>query len=90
MAPTQNDNPGNFANRSVSARFPLTTHFVITDIDDSPKDEVREIASKGGQASGGSFQPGSERASEAGQAGGKVSSTSSTSANDNPGNFANR
>lgn len=30
----------------------------------------REIASKGGQASSGSFEPGSEKAKEAGQKGG--------------------
>ena len=29
----------------------------------------REVASKGGQASGGSFEPGSEKAKEAGQKG---------------------
>lgn len=31
-----------------------------------PKEEVQEIASKGGKASSGSFEPGSEKASEAG------------------------
>ncbi|KAM0253076.1 hypothetical protein ACHAQJ_007452 [Trichoderma viride] len=41
-----------------------------------PKDEVQEIASKGGQASGGSFEPGSEKASEAGKKGGQASSGS--------------
>ncbi|KAK0755591.1 hypothetical protein N5P37_011833 [Trichoderma harzianum] len=38
-----------------------------------PNDEVREIASKGGQASSGSFEPGSEKASEAGKKGGHAS-----------------
>ena len=32
----------------------------------------REIASEGGKASGGSFEPGSERAKEAGRKGGSV------------------
>jgi general stress protein YciG len=35
-----------------------------------PAEEVREIASKGGKASSGSFEPGSERAREAGRKGG--------------------
>jgi general stress protein YciG len=35
-----------------------------------PRDEVRELASKGGKASSGSFEAGSERAREAGRKGG--------------------
>lgn len=53
MSGTQNTNPGNFANR-----YPLpppTHHFTSTSNTNttttSPKDEVREIASKGGQSS---------------------------------------
>lgn len=37
-----------------------------------PKEEVQEIASKGGKASSGSFEPGSEKASEAGRKGGSA------------------
>ncbi|CAI6091508.1 unnamed protein product [Clonostachys chloroleuca] len=33
-------------------------------------DKQRDIASKGGQASSGSFEPGSEKAKEAGRKGG--------------------
>lgn len=39
-------------------------------------DKQRDIASKGGQASSGSFEEGSERASEAGRKGGEASSGS--------------
>ncbi|ROW06061.1 hypothetical protein VMCG_04521 [Cytospora schulzeri] len=60
MASTDNTNPGNFANRSTG----------------SPKDEVREIASKGGQASSGSFEAGSEEAREAGRKGGAATGSS--------------
>ncbi|PNP48049.1 conidiation-specific protein 10 [Trichoderma gamsii] len=41
-----------------------------------PKEEVQNIASKGGQASSGSFEPGSAKASEAGKKGGQKSSGS--------------
>ncbi|KAI1757542.1 hypothetical protein F4782DRAFT_525352 [Xylaria castorea] len=41
-----------------------------------PKEEVREIAAKGGKASSGSFEPGSEEAVKAGRKGGKASSGS--------------
>src|SRR4051812_44590239 len=37
-----------------------------------PKEEVQEIASKGGKASSGSFEPGSEKAAEAGRKGGSA------------------
>ncbi|KAE9574808.1 hypothetical protein CGMCC3_g9328 [Colletotrichum fructicola] len=38
-----------------------------------PTEEVREIASEGGKASSGSFEPGSEKAREAGRKGGLTS-----------------
>lgn len=38
-----------------------------------PKEEVQAIASKGGKASSGSFEPGSEKAKEAGRKGGSSS-----------------
>jgi general stress protein YciG len=38
-----------------------------------PKEEVQAIGSKGGQDSSGSFEPGSERAKEAGMKGGSAS-----------------
>lgn len=40
------------------------------------EDEVREIASKGGSASGGNFKNDPERAAEAGREGGKASAES--------------
>lgn len=39
------------------------------------KDQQREIASEGGQASGGSFKKGSKRASEAGRKGAEAQPT---------------
>ena len=42
----------------------------------------REIASKGGKASSGSFEKGSERAREAGRKGGSVSTRSGTKNNE--------
>ncbi|KAL1860208.1 hypothetical protein Plec18170_002158 [Paecilomyces lecythidis] len=74
-SPSNNLNPGNFANR--------------------PREQVSEIgrkggtkggkatghaiASKGGHASRGSFEKGSERAREAGRKGGRVRRSSSSS-----------
>ncbi|KAH7012501.1 conidiation-specific protein 10 [Microdochium trichocladiopsis] len=71
---SSNDNPGNFANRpteevkEVASKGGQASHsggFASMD-----PDKQREIASKGGQASSGKFEPGSERASEAGKKGG--------------------
>ncbi|KAJ1333084.1 Stress-induced bacterial acidophilic repeat motif [Microdochium nivale] len=71
---SSNDNPGNFANRpteevkEIASKGGQASHsggFASMD-----PDKQREIASKGGQASSGKFEPGSERASEAGKKGG--------------------
>ncbi|KAF2274730.1 conidiation-specific protein 10 [Westerdykella ornata] len=71
---TDNPNPGNFANRpkeevqEIASKGGQASHsggFASMD-----PDKQREIASKGGHASSGSFEPGSERAREAGRKGG--------------------
>ncbi|KAI1184745.1 hypothetical protein F5B17DRAFT_68397 [Nemania serpens] len=71
---TGNDNPGNFANRpkdevrEIAAKGGHASHsggFASMD-----PDKQREIASMGGKASSGSFEPGSEKAREAGRKGG--------------------
>ncbi|EKG14215.1 hypothetical protein MPH_08590 [Macrophomina phaseolina MS6] len=71
---TDNQNPGNFANRpkdevrEIASKGGQSSHnsgFASMD-----PDKQHEIASKGGHASGGSFEPGSERAKEAGHKGG--------------------
>ncbi|PVI01215.1 conidiation-specific protein 10 [Periconia macrospinosa] len=68
-------NPGNFANRpkeeveEIARKGGQSSHsggFAAMD-----PEKRREIASKGGKASSGSFEPGSERAREAGRKGGK-------------------
>jgi hypothetical protein len=57
MSGTQNTNPGNFANRYVSnltldsARYRSVSYSFANSSSLSPKEEVRDIASKGGQAS---------------------------------------
>jgi len=72
-----NTNPGNFANRpkeevvEAARKGGQASHsggFASMD-----PDKQREIASMGGQASSGSFEPGSERAREAGAKGGSKS-----------------
>ncbi|EEP82086.1 conidiation-specific protein 10 [Uncinocarpus reesii 1704] len=82
---TDNTNPGNFANRpreevsEIGKKGGQASHggssgdtsnrgFASMD-----PDKQREIASKGGHASSGSFEPGSERAKEAGHKGGLAS-----------------
>jgi general stress protein YciG len=69
-----NDNPGNFANRpkeevqDIASKGGQSSHnsgFASMDAD-----KQRDIASKGGLASSGSFEPGSEKAKEAGRKGG--------------------
>lgn len=50
-----------------NSRLGQTIHLVRSDADAATQ---REIASKGGHASSGSFEPGSERAREAGRKGG--------------------
>ncbi|KAL3466682.1 hypothetical protein BJX64DRAFT_214751 [Aspergillus heterothallicus] len=71
-----NENPGNFANRSheevqnIARKGGQSSHsggFASMDAD-----KQRNIASQGGQASSGSFQPGDQRAKEAGRKGGKA------------------
>ncbi|KEF52102.1 conidiation-specific protein 10 [Exophiala aquamarina CBS 119918] len=75
-----NDNPGNFANlpkeevQEIASKGGQASHnsgFASMD-----PDKQRDIASKGGQASSGSFEPGSEKASEAGRKGGSTTSSS--------------
>ncbi|CAM1507496.1 Fc.00g071370.m01.CDS01 [Cosmosporella sp. VM-42] len=71
---TDNTNPGNFANRpkeevqEIASKGGQASHsggFASMD-----PDKQREIASEGGKASSGSFEPGSEKAKEAGRKGG--------------------
>ena len=49
------------------------------------EEQQREIASKGGQASGGNFKNDPERAAEAGHKGGQASGNPSRGASDRPG-----
>ncbi|OKL55550.1 Conidiation-specific protein 10 [Talaromyces atroroseus] len=69
-----NPNPGNFANRpeeevqNIASKGGHSSHsggFASMD-----PHRQRDIASEGGKASSGSFQPGEERAREAGRKGG--------------------
>ncbi|KAL2854325.1 hypothetical protein BJY01DRAFT_243656 [Aspergillus pseudoustus] len=71
-----NENPGNFANRpheevqNIASKGGQSSHsggFASMD-----PGKQRDIASQGGQASSGSFQPGDQRAKEAGRKGGKA------------------
>ncbi|RDA84063.1 hypothetical protein CP532_0765 [Ophiocordyceps camponoti-leonardi (nom. inval.)] len=71
---TDNTNPGNFANRpkeevkEIASKGGKASHaggFASMD-----PDKQREIASQGGKSSSGSFEPGSEKAKEAGRKGG--------------------
>ncbi|KAG5657469.1 hypothetical protein KAF25_006033 [Fusarium avenaceum] len=77
MTGTENTNPGNFANRpkeevqEIASKGGKASHsggFANMDAD-----KQREIASEGGKASSGSFEPGSEKAKEAGRKGGLAS-----------------
>ncbi|KAK0391799.1 hypothetical protein NLU13_1298 [Sarocladium strictum] len=70
-------NPGNFANRpqedvqAAASKGGKASHsggFASMDAD-----KQRDIASQGGKASSGSFEPGSEKAKEAGRKGGQSS-----------------
>ncbi|GAB7362723.1 hypothetical protein MBLNU230_g3029t1 [Neophaeotheca triangularis] len=75
---TDNQNPGNFANRPQEEVSNIASKGGKTGTENSgfasmDKDKVSEIASQGGKASGGSFEPGSEKAKEAGQKGGNSS-----------------
>ncbi|KAL8718710.1 MAG: hypothetical protein Q9225_004191 [Loekoesia sp. 1 TL-2023] len=72
-----NTNPGNFANRpkeevqaaaQKGGQTSTTGGFASMD-----PDKQKDIASQGGQASSGSFEPGSEKAKEAGRKGGQSS-----------------
>ncbi|KAL3479195.1 hypothetical protein BJX99DRAFT_222663 [Aspergillus californicus] len=71
-----NPNPGNFSNRpheeveNIARKGGQSSHaggFASMD-----PNKQSDIASQGGQASGGSFQPGDPRAKEAGRKGGKA------------------
>ncbi|KAK6857760.1 hypothetical protein PG995_005459 [Apiospora arundinis] len=79
MSSTGNTNPGNFANRpkdevqEIASKGGQSSHnsgFASMDAD-----KQRDIASQGGKASSGSFEPGSEKAQEAGRKGGSHTST---------------
>ncbi|KAJ5984896.1 hypothetical protein N7499_008885 [Penicillium canescens] len=74
---SDNPNPGNFANRpqeeveNIARKGGQSSHqggFASMD-----PNKQRNIASEGGHASSGSFQPGDERAKEAGRKGGQSS-----------------
>ncbi|OQD73128.1 hypothetical protein PENDEC_c017G06977 [Penicillium decumbens] len=74
---SDNPNPGNFSNRpheeveNIARKGGQSSHqggFASMDAD-----KQRDIASQGGHASGGSFQPGDPRAKEAGRKGGRSS-----------------
>ncbi|CAA9960961.1 hypothetical protein CFE70_004342 [Pyrenophora teres f. teres 0-1] len=72
-----NDNPGNFSNRPKeevkAAAQKGGEHSHSGGFASMDADKQREIASKGGKASSGSFEPGSEKAKEAGRKGGQAS-----------------
>ncbi|KAK5168488.1 conidiation-specific protein [Cryomyces antarcticus] len=83
-----NDNPGNFANRpkeevqAIGSKGGQASHsggFASMDANKQGRDPPcmgpsrREIASQGGKASNGLFEPGGEKAKEAGAKGGKSS-----------------
>ncbi|KAF5857769.1 hypothetical protein ETB97_005300 [Aspergillus alliaceus] len=70
-----NQNPGNFSNRpheevqNIARKGGEASHNSgLADL------RQRDIASKGGHASGGSFEPGDPRAREAGRKGGSATS----------------
>ncbi|KAH7175998.1 hypothetical protein EDB81DRAFT_836207 [Dactylonectria macrodidyma] len=77
---TENTNPGNFANRpkaevqEITSKGGQSSHqggFASMDPRQAADTSAqREIASEGGNASEGSFEPGSEKAKEAGRKGG--------------------
>ncbi|KAK3690814.1 hypothetical protein LTR37_018942 [Vermiconidia calcicola] len=73
---TDNQNPGNFANRpkeevqNIASKGGQSSAGGFASMD---ADKQKEIASQGGKASSGSFEPGSEKAKEAGQKGGSKS-----------------
>merc|ERR1712187_9810 len=74
---SDNPNPGNFSNRpheeveNIARKGGQSSHqsgFASMD-----SDKQKDIASKGGHASSGSFEPGDTRAKEAGRKGGQSS-----------------
>ncbi|KAJ5244519.1 hypothetical protein N7489_003645 [Penicillium chrysogenum] len=74
---SDNPNPGNFSNRpheeveNIARKGGQSSHqsgFASMD-----SDKQKDIASKGGHASSGSFEPGDPRAKEAGRKGGQSS-----------------
>ncbi|KAL8689659.1 MAG: hypothetical protein Q9218_004721 [Villophora microphyllina] len=73
-----NNNPGNFANRpkeevqAAAQKGGQSSAGGFASMDPD-KQLQKEIASQGGQASSGSFEPGSEKAKEAGRKGGQSS-----------------
>ncbi|EOA85400.1 uncharacterized protein SETTUDRAFT_91904 [Exserohilum turcica Et28A] len=72
-----NDNPGNFANRPKedvkAAAQKGGEHSHGGGFASMDAEKQHDIASKGGKASSGSFEPGSEKAREAGRKGGSSS-----------------
>ncbi|KAI4633225.1 uncharacterized protein J4E88_001187 [Alternaria novae-zelandiae] len=72
-----NDNPGNFANRPKdevkAAAQKGGEHSHSGGFASMDADKQHDIASMGGKASSGSFEPGSEKAKEAGRKGGQSS-----------------
>ncbi|EEU45713.1 uncharacterized protein NECHADRAFT_41127 [Fusarium vanettenii 77-13-4] len=74
---TENNNPGNFANRpkeevqEIASKGGKASTGGFASMD---PDKLREVASEGGKASSGSFESGSEKAKEAGRKGGLKSS----------------
>ncbi|KAL9632373.1 MAG: hypothetical protein Q9164_005358 [Protoblastenia rupestris] len=75
---TDNTNPGNFANRAKEEVQNIASKGGQSGTENSgfasmPTDQVKDIASQGGKASSGSFEPGSEKAKEAGRKGGSSS-----------------
>ncbi|KAF5001623.1 hypothetical protein FGRMN_929 [Fusarium graminum] len=76
MTGTESKNPGNFANRpkeevrEIASKGGKASHGHSGGFASMDPEKRREIASEGGKASSGSFEPGSERAREAGRKGG--------------------
>ncbi|KAI9498039.1 hypothetical protein BDB00DRAFT_969001 [Zychaea mexicana] len=85
MSGTQNNNPGNFANRSkeevqnIASKGGQSSHSHSGGFASMDPQKQHDIASKGGQASSGSFEPGSERARAAGRKGGRASGNTNQS-----------
>ncbi|KAL9099463.1 MAG: hypothetical protein Q9163_005041 [Psora crenata] len=80
---TDNTNPGNFANRpteevKAAGSAGGKSHNEDKGFGSMEPEKQKSIASQGGHASSGSFEPGSERAREAGRKGGLASGSGSS------------